>query len=186
MTDARLALYDLVADAATLYVGVTSSPRRREKGHRSMGRIPFERLVVIRWYDDQLAARRGEARRVRMMIPPYNTLHRRDDARPLSSNRKIWNRALAEGLLKAGCRTADVAAAVGVDRVTITTNFGRLVHKNFGRFGDPTPLSAAFKIIGTSADAVNAMLRASNLPELGSAITIERAFKELGQPLRRR
>lgn len=37
-----------------------------------------------------------------------------------------------------------------------------------------------------AASAVNAIMRENDLPELGTAITIERAFAAIGQPLRRR
>lgn len=128
------ALYDMrLADGDIIYVGISKKPSERARQHRAMRRLPECYLSVVRWYATEVMVRDAEGRRIARYSPKFNIMKRRDADRPPTASRRIWDKSKAADMLRAGVPTADVAAAVGVDKVTITTNLGDLVRANLYR-----------------------------------------------------
>ncbi len=125
-------LYDIKDSCgSTIYVGITANLSERRVAHEASRKFGRQvHLSVVRKYNCKCAARKAERRRISRLRPRFNLQCRAIGDRPPTGNRKKWDRELAELMLRAGCATADVAAIVGVDRVTVSTNFNSLVARN--------------------------------------------------------
>ena len=133
----RFAVYDIVVNGETWYVGFTNNPEARKRSHLASERWPesFE-LVVVSWHDTEDEARLAEGTRIWSLSPKHNVLLRRDDGRPPTGAQRKWDRTGALLMLNKGMRVKDVAKVIGVNITTITTKLHR--HRNKYVWWDPT------------------------------------------------
>lgn len=69
----RCAVYDLIVDDETVYVGSSSNPKRRLAEHKSRRpELREARLRIYAWYRSRLSAEVGEMQRVRKLRPRLN------------------------------------------------------------------------------------------------------------------